>query len=225
MPDEPTPTGGLPSESRPDAARSPGPARPAPASAPNRRGRRDVPPFPLLTPEEWRAPEAALRRMYAGAEARAIANADWYLEDRVRKRVPSQILRGLAILLGAAGALQPLAATAGSSDGSLAWGYVLLAAAGVCVAFDHFLGLSSGWMRDMVAAQRIQHRLVEFQLDWAAMNARDAIGPDQSTVHEYLELLRSFMSDISLITAEETSEWVSDFQTAVSQLNNQAGNR
>jgi hypothetical protein len=33
------------------------------------------------------------------------------------------------------------------------------------------------------------------------------------------------MSDISLITAEETSEWVSDLQTAVAQLNNQTGNR
>ncbi|GAA1303983.1 hypothetical protein Psi02_44970 [Planotetraspora silvatica] len=162
--------------------------------------------------------------MYAGAEARAIANADWYLADRVRKRVAARILRGLAIVLGAAGALQPLA-TAGSSDGSLAWGYVLLAAAAVCIAFDHFLGLSSGWMRDMVTTQRIQHRLVEFQLDWAAMNARDAIGPDQSSVHDYLALLRSFMSDISVITAEETSEWVSDFQTAVAQLNNPTGNR
>jgi hypothetical protein len=226
MPDEPTPTGDRPRpEPRAEAAERPDRAKRAPAGAPNRRGRRDVPPFPLLTPEQWRAPEEALRQMYAGAEARAIANADWYLEDRVRKRVPSQILRGLAILLGAAGALQPLAASAGTSDGSLAWGYVLLAAAGVCIAFDHFLGLSSGWMRDMVTAQRIQHRLVEFQLDWAAMNARDAIGPDQSTVHDYLALLRSFMSDISLITAEETSEWVSDFQTAVAQLNNQTGNR
>jgi hypothetical protein len=184
--------------------------------------------FVLLSPEQWRAPDEALRRMYEIAEGRAIENAEWYLDDRMRKRVPSQILRGLAILLGAAGALQPLIATAGGAQndsGNLAWGYVLLAAAGVCIGFDHFLGLSSGWMRDMVTVQKIQRRLVEFQLDWAALNAHDAIGPERTPVHHYLELLRSFMADISLITSEETSEWVSDFQNAVSQLNNQTGAR
>ncbi|GII51659.1 hypothetical protein Pth03_00480 [Planotetraspora thailandica] len=184
--------------------------------------------FVLLSPEQWRAPDEALRRMYEVAEGRAIENAEWYLDDRMRKRVPSQILRALAILLGAAGALQPLIATAGgtqNNSGNLAWGYVLLAAAGVCIGFDHFLGLSSGWMRDMVAVQKIQRRLVEFQLDWAALNAHDALNSQPTPVHDYLELLRAFMSDISVITAEETSEWVSDFQNAVAQLNTQAGAR
>jgi hypothetical protein len=146
-------------------------------------------------------------------------------------RLASQVLRGLAILLAAAGGLQPLAAAAGGTTGAqlgggnLAWGYVMLAAAGVCVALDRILGLSSRWMRDITTAQKIQQRLVDFQFDWAELNARDAVGPEPVPVHDYLTLLRAFLSDISSITQEETSEWVNEFQSAVAQLTNQAGNR
>ncbi len=188
-------------------------------------------PFPLLTPDQWREPGDSLRRMYENAQARAMEAADWYLDDRVRMRFASQVLRGLAILLAAAGGLQPLAAAAGGTTGeqlgggNLAWGYVLLAAAGVSVALDRILGLSSRWMRDIMTAQKIQQRLVNFQFDWAELNARDSLGAEPVPVHDYLALLRAFLSDISSITQEETSEWVSEFQSAVAQLTNQAGNR
>ncbi|MFC0863109.1 SLATT domain-containing protein [Sphaerimonospora cavernae] len=85
--------------------------------------------------------------------------------------------------------------------------------------------MSSGWMRDMTTAQKIQHRLVDFQFDWAELNARDAVRPEPVPVQDYLALLRSFLADISLITREETSEWVNDFQSAAAQLTDHAAKR
>lgn len=176
-------------------------------------------PFPLLTPEEWRRPREALRRMYLDAERRAIEAYDWYMRDRVRKRAAGRALRVAAIVLGAAGGLQPLVNLAGSGPG-LGWGYVLLASAGVCLAIDHFLGLSSRWMRDMITAQRIHQRLQRFQLDWAALEAVEAgSGGDEDAqvahLQEYLDLLRGFSEDISTILIEETSEWINEFQSGL----------
>ncbi|MEU4831736.1 SLATT domain-containing protein [Streptosporangium sp. NPDC023615] len=165
-----------------------------------------------------------LRRMYLEAEERAIEAYTWYIRDRVRKRVSSKALRGAAIVLAAAGGLQPLASAAGAGGG-LGWGYVLLASGGVCVAFDHFLGLSSRWMRDMVCAQEIQSRLHAFQLDWAVLNARDAAEQRPVPVEEYLELLRVLITDLSATIIGETGEWVAEFRSGLAQLNPPPGQK
>lgn len=181
-----------------------------------------VRPFPVPTTEEWREPEGVLRRMYEAAEEHAIEASEWYLRDRVRKKTASRLLRGLAVVLGAAGGLQPLITVAMSGKSS-GWGYVFLALAGTCVAFDHFLGLSSRWMRDMITAQRIQRRLRQFQIDWAGLNARQAMNAEASRpdVPGYLDLLRGFLIDVSDITINETAEWVSEFQAGIAQLQGQ----
>jgi SMODS and SLOG-associating 2TM effector domain 2 len=182
--------------------------------------------FPLVNADQWRRPETVLRRMYLDAEARAIEAYEWYLRDRVRKKTASRALRGLGVTMAAAGGLVPLAGVT-SGGGPSGWGYVLLALAGVCVGFDHFLGLSSGWMRDMVTAQKIQRQLQEFQLDWASMNAEDAArtAPAGVDVQQYLDLLRSFTTGLSGIMAEETTEWVNEFQSGLSQLQSQTGRK
>ncbi|MEV8631079.1 SLATT domain-containing protein [Streptosporangium sp. NPDC051023] len=214
------------------------PASPAPApSHPRSAGPEGEPPvrvhraketdlgvrtFPLVSAEEWRAPEEVLRRMYLDVEERAIEAYGWYMRDRIRKKTVSRRLRGAAIVLAAAGGLQPLASAAGSWGG-MGWGYVLLASAGVCVAFDHFLGLSSGWMRDMVSAHTIRQRLHEFQLDWAGLGARDALAGQETPVQEYLELVRAFIVDLSEIVNNETTEWATEFKEGLSQFSLPSG--
>jgi hypothetical protein len=180
----------------------------------------------MTAEDQWRDPHKALRVLYEHAESRAIEAAEWYLDDRIKRRFASQALRLLAILLAAVGGLQPLAATAIApavppGPGHLAWGYIMLAVAGVCVACDHFLGLSSRWMRDMVTAQKLQHRLIEFQLDWVELEVRGATDPGAATTHDYLRLLRSFITDTSTVTHEETLEWLTEFQSTTAQLSSQ----
>jgi hypothetical protein len=194
------------------------------ANTPRRGGRADLRsrPFPLPTSDDWTRPDEVLRRLYQHAEAHAIETADWYLAHRRGKRAYSRLLRALSILLVTAGGLEPLAAAASSGRG-IGWGYVLLGGAGACVGFDHFFGTSSGWMRYMTTAQRIDLRLRRFQLDWATRNAADVLdGTAALDVAGYLLLLREFVDDIAAITAAETGEWVAEFQTGLVQLETQA---
>lgn len=182
-------------------------------------------PFPLVPPDRWKHPETVLADLYQDAQSRAIEAYEWYLADRISKKYASRILRGLAVLLAAAGGLVPLAnVTAGQVVSG--WGYILLAGAGVCFGFDRFLGLSSGWMRDIVTAQRIQRRLQSFEFDWTALDAAAALGePRIMTPEPYLRLLRDFASDLSDIVIAETGDWVAEFQSGLQQLEAQTSRR
>jgi SMODS and SLOG-associating 2TM effector domain 2 len=193
-----------------------------------RRGNRDLTArtFPLIDAEQWQHPDSVLRQLYLDTEEQAIDACEWYLRDRLRKKDASRILRGLAIAFATAGGLFPLVSVT-VGRGQIGWGYVLLVLAGACVGFDHFLGLSSRWMRDMVTAQKIKHRLQEFQLDWAILYARNMFsqGTKDIDIQEYLELIRKFTADLSSIMIEETSEWVTEFQTGLHQLESQTGRK
>lgn len=180
-------------------------------------------PFPIVAAERWKQPEAVLAELYDEAQSRAIEVCEWYLADRLGKRTVSRLLRGLAVVLASAGGLIPLAnVTIGQAVSG--WGYVLLAGAGVCFGFDRFLGLSSAWMRDMVTAQRIQRRLQVFQFDWTALDAARG-GAAVAAIEPYLTLLRDFATDLSDLMIEETSEWVSEFQSGLQVLEAQTSRR
>jgi hypothetical protein len=174
--------------------------------------------LPLIEPEQWQDPREALSMLYADAQARAIEVCDWYMADRVPRKSVSRILRGLALVLASAGGLVPLAnVTIG--QGVSGWGYLLLALAGVCFGLDRFLGLSSGWMRDVTTAQRVQRRLQDFQFSWLEMNAADARkNPPETSPEPYLKLLHDFACDLSDLVLGETGEWVSEFQSGLQQL-------
>jgi hypothetical protein len=185
-----------------------------------RRRRPDLPTrlVPLIAPEQWKDPGKALQVLYEDAQARAIEVCDWYMADRLGRKRASRILRGLALVLAAAGGLVPLAnVTVGQSVSG--WGYLLLALAGVCFGFDRYLGLSSGWMRDVMTAQRVQRRLQDFQFAWIELNAADAgLDQAQSSPLPYLELVREFARDLSDLVIGETGDWVAEFQTGLQQL-------
>lgn len=104
-----------------------------------RAPRRDmtIRPFPVLVAEQQ--PEVVLQRLREWAEGQAEDSVAWYLRDKAIRRTASRILRGCAILLGIAGGVVPLVSAASAGRGA-SWGYVLLAMAGGCLAFDHFLG-------------------------------------------------------------------------------------
>src|SRR5689334_15652484 len=98
-----------------------------------------IPPTPL-GPAEWSDPLSAVERLREWAERHAVEAIGWYLADKRVKRWSSRLLRAAAVVLVTAGGLAPLV-RGGTNEG-----YVLLALAAVCLAFDHFFGLSTGWM-------------------------------------------------------------------------------
>jgi hypothetical protein len=190
------------------------------------RRRRDLRPgpFPTAAMEQWQDTEAALTQLYRYAEGRAIAAADWYLQDKRGKRSWSRGLRLLVILLVTAGGLQPLLDAAAPGTGRTAWGYVLLALAAACIGFDRFFGLSSGWMRSMTTAQALERRLEQLQYDWAAECARGASRTvDPKQVQTRLALLRAFSDDVAALMRQETAEWVLEFQSNLLRLETSTG--
>ncbi|WFE31338.1 SLATT domain-containing protein [Micromonospora sp. WMMD975] len=184
-----------------------------------------VRPFPKLAGEE--RPEVLLDQLREWAEGHAEDSIAWYLRDKAVRRKISRVLRGCAILLAVAGGMVPLVSAARSaSDGS--WGYVLLAVAGGCLAFDHFFGLSSAWMRDITAAQAIQRAVTEFRLDWAASALPGAdpagSGAASSGMLRHREaLIRSLVMRTADLVEAETGEWLSEFRSNIGDLNRRSG--
>jgi hypothetical protein len=176
-------------------------------------------PFPVVTAADWQDPAAAIDALYRRADATATSVIEWYLADKRGKKRWSRVLRALAIALVAAGGLQPLLDAATPGRGPAAWGFVLLALAATCVGFDRFFGLSSAWMRHMLTVQAVQRRLERFHHDWATVSFQDAqqATPDTAWVERRLDLLGDFHEDLAALIEWETTEWVSEFQTNLTQ--------
>ena len=181
--------------------------------------------FPAGALDDWKDAEATLAALYRYVEDRATAAADWYLRHKRGKKRWSRGLRVLAIVLAAAGGIQPLVDAATPGSGPAEWGYVLLALAAACVGFDRFFGLSSGWMRDILAAQAIQRRLEAFRFEWAAANLRDSGQPPAAPerVRRALALIRRFEQEVAGVVERETNDWVLEFQSGLAQLEHHTG--
>lgn len=169
-------------------------------------------PFPL---GDWGEPAERLAELYRWAEAGALRTADWYLDDRVRKRLAARALRLGAAVFGSAGAALPLVELTGVAGTGAAWGYLALLLAAVCVALDRLFGLTSGWMRDVATAQGVQRRVESLRFDWASESVREVLGPTEGTAAEAAErclaILRRFCDDVADLVRMETGDWIVEF--------------
>jgi hypothetical protein len=204
------------------------------ASPPGRIRRRrswargDLPPVARMriSPGQWSDQDQALDQLREWAEDRAVEAINWYLRDKRAKRWASRLLRAAAVIAAVAGGALPLlSGTVHGINANL--GYVFLAAAAGCVAFDHFFGLSSGWMRDIAALQSLQGRLARFQLDWARWQARQAgvlgaaVSPADA-LSAALDLIDELTTSVAQLIEAETAQWITDFSSSVAALRQQA---
>lgn len=177
-------------------------------------------PFPL---GDWGEPAERLDELYRWVEGNALRTAEWYLSDRVRKRLAARALRigtALGVVVGAA--LPLLDLTGVAADGAAAWGYLSLLLAAACIACDRFFGLTSGWIRDVATAQAIQRRLQALQFDWASESVREVLGPTEGTASEAAErclgVLRRFSEDVTELVRAETADWMVEFRSGPAPL-------
>ncbi|MDT9682502.1 SLATT domain-containing protein [Streptomyces sp. TRM76323] len=175
--------------------------------------------FPL---GDWGEPAERLHELYRWVEANALRTADWYLVDRVWKRLGARVLRTGTALGGVLGAALPLLDLTGALDGAAGWGYLSLLLGAACLACDRYFGVTSGWMRDVATAQAVQRRLLALQFDWASESVREVLGPAEGTAAEAAErclgVLRRFSEDVSELVRAETVDWMVEFRAGPAPL-------
>jgi hypothetical protein len=203
-----------------------------PLNGPRRRGsfgRNDlrVRPFPELAGFDGRRVGESVELLRTWAEGVAEDAVEWYLAETRRKRIIARSLRASTLVLLVGGALAPLInATATGELGAL--GYVLLAAAAGCAAFDHFFGLSTGWVRAMGTAQGLQRRLNAFRLAWATRTMRDndlssydAAAVGERTAYR-IDLIRQLVADVEDLVDGESREWLARLRSDLAELPGEA---
>lgn len=170
---------------------------------------------------EWSGGQAleSLRTLYLRAEGQALGMIGWYLREKGSKSRFSRALRALAILLAVGGGVTPLVNAAAPDVVAAQWGYVLLALAAGCVAFDRFFGFSSSWIRYMTTQFALQLLLAEFQHDWSAHVARlSGSAPTPDHLDAMLALIRSFSLGVVQLVEDETAAWASDLSEQIAGL-------
>ena len=188
---------------------------------------------PSLSKLSWKPEdvEASLETLYGYVEAEAVRQINWYYRKKKLKAFMSRNLRLAAILLTGAGGLIPIIGAFFNTDqkpgplpiplGQL--GYVLLALAGGLVLFDRYFGFSTGWMRYITAALKLERSLGEFRLEWARLNAqRTGNPPTPEQAEELIQLCCRFSSYVRTQVEQETYDWVREFNSNLSQLEGKA---
>lgn len=178
---------------------------------------------PPFDPDAWadRPVEQAIPELFVLADAHAQAALDWYARSKRRKSLASRAIRCLAIIAGVLGGLAPIVAGSGVLPGSAnelaitQAGYLLIGLAAGMLALDHFMGLSSGWMRYIVTMMTIERLRAEFAMDWGRMRRRQASAPD---IVSFLDRALAFRTAVMDAMESETNNWVVEFRTSISDL-------
>ncbi len=160
-------------------------------------------------------PLELVEELFCRAENRAIAAADWYLSDRRSKRLASQLVRGSGVVLTTLAAVLPVISPL-INFATLPVAYICLAAAAGGAAFDRVFGLSTAWMRDMIASQELQAHLARFRGDWCLLKVQAA---DPETL---LRVIVAFEEGTSGILRNETLDWRREFLSSLKDLHQRA---
>lgn len=151
----------------------------------------------------------------------------WYADGVRFKKIWARILRVLAILFVSGAGLLPMLAHIITRDGKplippvLASVFLLVAA--TIVLLDRFFGLSSAWMRYVPTELRIKQILKEFKMEWETKRAEcDGEEPNSAQVQMMLSNAKAFVTEVDEIVRKETDEWVSQFQSVLTQLDKTA---
>jgi SMODS and SLOG-associating 2TM effector domain 2 len=172
----------------------------------------------------WDKKAAALSELCSWAENFAHEAIDWYLSEKKRKARWSRSLRLLAIILATLGGATPLAALTAGRPALGNWGFVLIALAAGCLAYDRFSGYSSAWLRYMAAATELRSQLSDFQLQWArTVAAFDGKDPSNEATLEMIDSVHSFVRSINETIRSETQSWLDEFNSNLSELKSSVG--
>lgn len=136
----------------------------------------------------------------------------WYRSRRRPKRYWGVTLRLGALLATAAAGLVPLSENLITVKIPVQWSTLLIAAAGVFVSVDHFGGFTSGWVRYMLAQQKVERLRDAFLLEWNALKLA------HTNAQGMLERAKTFLLVVGKVVDDETQEWATEFQNALKEM-------
>ena len=164
--------------------------------------------------------DGSLAEVYDWAQQVAQDAIDWYLTEKKRKARWSRGLRAAAAILTVLGGVIPVAAlTAGRAELGNG-GFIMLALAAGCLAYDRFFGYSSSWLRYVAAATKLRAQLNDFQLSWLRETLPRPRGPAPDDV--LIELVREFVHALDETIRQETDSWLVEFHTHMAEQESKA---
>ena len=150
----------------------------------------------------------------------------WYWENKKWNARLSRWIRLWALILTASAGLFPIASYIAKDLGwftsvaatSGLWASALVGVAAALLGMDRAFGFSTGWARYVLAATEIRNRLEEFRMDWLALTASASPAPTADQVSALIEKAKGFRLTVEGIVAQETKDWVTEFQSNMAQL-------
>ena len=89
---------------------------------------------------------------------------------------------------------------------------MLIAIAGMVVSIDILGGFTSGWVRYMLAQQKVERLRDAFLLEWNALKVA------QTNTEGMLERAKTFLLAVGKVVDDETQEWATEFQNALKEM-------
>lgn len=167
-------------------------------------------------------PDEILASVYAHIEATSLDMCRWYWTSIKTKRVTSLAVRGLAFVLLIVGTTLPIfAAIQQKAEDKLLLTQLavgLLAIAGLTQLADKIFGWSSGWMRYIATVTTMENLTRAFQMEWARYLVAKAAPPDATDAKALFDLAKGLEQELTKLQAEETTKWISEFNTGISLL-------
>lgn len=164
---------------------------------------------------------ASIMQLYDSTVGEARKAIDWYGQKKPFKKHMAQGLRLIAILATIIAGIIPIIAPTDVLGVTIrpAWASVVVALGVGAIGLDRFFGFSSGWMRFLLARQRLENRLLTFQYEWET----DEVTWQQTalSVEKTQDLIRrcaAFATEIRDLVTEETKLWVQEFQSTLEGL-------
>jgi hypothetical protein len=178
---------------------------------------------------QWRSGQVqlSLDLLLAYVEKEAANAIDWYWRSKLWKARLSRWIRLWALIFTACAGLVPIAfyilkdldflsdKVAGTSG---LWSSALVGVAAALLGLDRAFGFSSGWARYVLAATDIRKRLEGFRMDWIALTALLGPNPSADQITALIQKAKEFRVAVEGIVAQETKDWVTEFQSNMAQL-------
>ncbi len=178
----------------------------------------------LLAWDEYenKSPSEALSSIYGHIGEKSLQMCTWYWSSIGTKRNTSLAIRAIAFVLLVIGTTLPVTSAlqeqASAKLITTQLGVSLLVVAGLFTLADRIFGWSSGWMRYIATVTTMENLTRAFELEWASYLVSKTSALEGADVEALFALARTLEQELTKLQADETTKWISEFNTGISLL-------